>query len=152
MNNPPASKKIKSAAIPNSAPELALLMAIAGLLLITPVGCARFHSKPLSASANADALESRSLTNANVEIVLKKNLLRDFDNWPAVEWDFNMLALAAFYYHPSLQVARAQWAIIVCRRSRSWMVRGIMNESPTRSPVVGDLYVMASRKVGSCCI
>jgi len=108
MNNPPASKKIKPL---GPAPELALLMAIAGLLLITPVGCARFRSKPLSASANADALESRSLTNANVEIVLKKNLLRDFDNWPAVEWDFNMLALAAFYYHPSLQVARAQWAV-----------------------------------------
>jgi outer membrane protein TolC len=108
MNNPPTSRKFKP---PDSAPELALLTAVAGLLLITPVGCARFHSKPLSASTNADALESRSLTNAALEIVLKKNLHRDFDNWPAVEWDFNMLALAAFHYHPSLEVARAQWAV-----------------------------------------
>ena len=36
------------------------------------------------------------------------------------------------------QVARAQWAIMVCRRSRSWTVLGMMNDSPTRSPVVGD--------------
>jgi len=75
------------------------------------VGCARFHSKPLSASANADALERRSLTNAEVKIILEKNLHRDFENWPAVEWDFEMLTLAAFYYHPSLEVARAQWAV-----------------------------------------
>jgi cobalt-zinc-cadmium efflux system outer membrane protein len=75
------------------------------------VGCARFHSKPLSASANADALESRSLTNTEMKIILDKNLHRDFENWPAVEWDFEMLTVAAFYYHPSLEVARAQWAV-----------------------------------------
>src|SRR5712664_40819 len=74
-------------------------------------GCARFHARPLSASANADALESRSLTNAEVKAILEKNLRRDFENWPAVEWDFEMLTLAAFYYHPSLEVARAQWAV-----------------------------------------
>jgi outer membrane protein TolC len=75
------------------------------------VGCARFHSRPISASANADALESRSLTNAELKRILEKNLHREFDNWPGVEWDFNMLALAAFHYHPSLEVARAQWAV-----------------------------------------
>jgi cobalt-zinc-cadmium efflux system outer membrane protein len=77
----------------------------------TFVGCARFHSRPLSASANADALESRSLTNAELKLILEKNLHREFDNWPPGEWDFNMLALAAFHYHPSLEVARAQWAV-----------------------------------------
>jgi outer membrane protein TolC len=46
-----------------------------------------------------------------VKIILEKNLHRDFENWPAVEWDFEMLMLAAFYYHPSLEVARAQWAV-----------------------------------------
>src|SRR5262245_21050248 len=75
------------------------------------VGCARFHPRPISALANADALESRSLTNAEMKLVLEKNLHREFDNWPVVEWDFNMLAFAAFHYHPSLEVARAQWAV-----------------------------------------
>lgn len=42
---------------------------------------------------------------------LEKNLHRDFDNLSEVEWDFDMLTLAAFYYQPSLEVARAQWAV-----------------------------------------
>lgn len=75
------------------------------------VGCARFHSRPLSAAANADALERRSLTNAEVKLFLEKNLRRDFSDWPAAEWDFDMLTLAAFYYHPSLEIARAQWTV-----------------------------------------
>ena len=36
------------------------------------------------------------------------------------------------------RVARAQWSIIVRRRSSSSRVRGMMNESPTRSPLVGE--------------
>jgi len=93
------------------APRHVVLILPCVLGLLSFVGCARFHSKPLSASANADALESRSLTNADLKIILEKNLHRDFENWPAVEWDFEMLMLAAFYYHPSLEVARAQWAV-----------------------------------------
>lgn len=81
------------------------------LIALLFVGCARFHSQPLSASTNADALERRSLTNAEIKLFLEKNLHRDFGNWPEVEWDFEMLTLAAFYYHPSLEVARAQWAV-----------------------------------------
>src|SRR5205809_648095 len=81
------------------------------LICMISAGCARFHSQPLSASANANALENRSLTNAELKILLKKNLHGDFESWPAVEWNFEMLTLAAFYYHPSLEVARAQWAV-----------------------------------------
>jgi len=81
------------------------------LICMTAAGCARFHSQPLSAAANADALECRSLTNAELKLLLEKNLHRNFDDWPMVEWDFNMLTLAAFYFHPSLEVARAQWAV-----------------------------------------
>ena len=79
-----------------------LPLSLVGLL----VGCARFHSKPLSASANADALENRSLTNAMLKTLLETNLHREFGNWPVVEWDFDMLTFAGFYYHPSLEVAR----------------------------------------------
>ena len=30
---------------------------------------------------------------------------------PPNEWDFDTLTLVALYYHPSLDVARAQWAV-----------------------------------------
>lgn len=91
-----------------------LFLAVALPSVLAPglfVGCARFHSQPLSASANAETLERRSLTNAELKSFLEKNLHRDFENWPQVDWDFEMLTLAAFYYHPSLEVARAQWAV-----------------------------------------
>lgn len=80
-------------------------------LLLT--GCARFHSQPLSPAQNAERLESRSLTNAELKLFLETNLHRAFPTWPAEDWDFDMLTLAAFYYQPSLEVARADWRLAV---------------------------------------
>lgn len=74
-------------------------------------GCARFHPKPISPAETAAILESRSLTNTVLKTFLEKNLHREFVNLPAEKWDVEMLTLAAFYYHPSLDVARAQWRV-----------------------------------------
>lgn len=79
-----------------------------GLLL---AGCARFQPQPLSPAKHADDLENRSLTNVDVKAFLEQNLGHELAPWPPAAWDFDMLTLAAFYYHPSLEVARAQWAV-----------------------------------------
>src|SRR4051812_40989395 len=79
------------------------------MFLILLTGCVRFHPQPLSAEKNAAQLESRSLTNAALKVFLEQNLNHELTNWPAAEWDFDTLALAAFYFHPDLAVARAQW-------------------------------------------
>jgi outer membrane protein TolC len=42
---------------------------------------------------------------------VEKNLGRQIDPWPPAAWDFDSLAFAAFYYHPSLYLARAQLAV-----------------------------------------
>jgi outer membrane protein, heavy metal efflux system len=73
-------------------------------------GCARFQSQPLSPADTAACLESRSLDNAGLKAFLEKNLNRELSAWPAAKWDFEMLTLVAFYYQPSLDVARAAWA------------------------------------------
>jgi outer membrane protein TolC len=80
-------------------------------IIISLAGCARFEPRPISPAKTAVELESRSLTNAALKTFLEKNLHRDFTNWPAGSWDFDMLTLAAFYYHPDLAVARAQWNV-----------------------------------------
>src|SRR5437667_42692 len=49
-------------------------------------------------------------------------------------------------------VGRAQCDIMTRRRSSSSRVRGTMKDRPTRSPLVGDTYVMSSRRPGSCCM
>jgi outer membrane protein, heavy metal efflux system len=74
-------------------------------------GCARFHPQPLSGAKNAERLENRALTNEVLKVFIETNSHREFQSWPAESWDFDMLTLAAFYYHPSLEVARAQWAV-----------------------------------------
>jgi outer membrane protein TolC len=81
---------------------------LCGLLLAS---CARFHPQPLSPSQTAEALDNRTLTNESVRLFLETNLHRGFPAWPAESWDFDMLTLAAYFYHPSLEVARAQWAV-----------------------------------------
>ncbi|MCX6922147.1 MAG: TolC family protein, partial [Verrucomicrobia bacterium] len=58
----------------------------------------------------ADRLDSRSLDNAGLKTFLETHLKRELTAWPATNWDFEMLTLAAFYYQPSLDVARAVWA------------------------------------------
>ena len=74
-------------------------------------GCAHFEPKPISPAQSAAELEARSLTNAALKTFLEKNLHREFPDWPATAFDFDMLTLTAFYYHPDLAVARAQWAV-----------------------------------------
>ncbi|MEY2466218.1 MAG: outer membrane protein heavy metal efflux system [Verrucomicrobiota bacterium] len=91
--------------------ERSMLNVGCSMFLILVAGCVHFHSQPLSAEKNAAELESRSLTNAVLRVFLEKNLQHELTNWPAVEWDFDTLTLAAFYYHPDLAVARAQWSV-----------------------------------------
>jgi len=80
-------------------------------LVAVSTGCAHYHPQPLSAEKSAAALESRSLTNVALKAFLEKNLHRDLTDWPAMKWDFDSLMLAAFYYHPDMAVARAQWQV-----------------------------------------
>jgi outer membrane protein, heavy metal efflux system len=82
-------------------------IAAAGLL----TGCVRFQPKPISPEQTVVTLESRSLSNLALKPFLETNLHRVFTNWPAASWDFDMLTLAAFYNHPSLDVARADWRV-----------------------------------------
>jgi outer membrane protein, heavy metal efflux system len=87
--------------------KLGLLILAAALL----AGCARFQPEPLVPARTAEQLEGRSLTNAALKTFLEQNLHSDLAGWPAITWDFDRLTLAAFYYHPSLEVARAQWSV-----------------------------------------
>ena len=81
------------------------------VLLCALAGCARYTPQPITPAETAANLESRSLDNPALKIFLETNLHREFPQWPAVSWDLETLTLAAFYYHPSLDVARAQWAV-----------------------------------------
>jgi outer membrane protein TolC len=71
-------------------------------------GCVRFQPQPVSAIKSADEFEARTLGDEGLRQFLETN--RATADWPRTNWDLNALTLAAFYYHPDLDVARAKWA------------------------------------------
>jgi outer membrane protein TolC len=83
-------------------------MLLAGLLFC---GCVRYKPHLLSPIDTANRLERRSLTNSELRGFLEQNLHRDLNAWPVRVWNFETLTLVAFYYHPSLDVARAEWHV-----------------------------------------
>ena len=57
------------------------------------------------------AFESRSLENAELQKFISANLHRDIEPWPLQQWDLSTLTLAAYYYNPELDIARAKWNV-----------------------------------------
>jgi outer membrane protein TolC len=70
-------------------------------------GCASPPSTPpLSPATSAERFDARSLQDEGLRQFLAANL----GSAPATDWDFEALCWTAFYYNPSLELARAQWA------------------------------------------
>jgi outer membrane protein, heavy metal efflux system len=78
-------------------------------LLLT--GCAHFKSQPLAPEKSAAQFDSRRLDDPGLRKFLGQNLGHELTGWPLPSWDLPTLTLAAFYYQPSLEVARAQWRV-----------------------------------------
>ncbi len=72
-------------------------------------GCAGFQTKPITASKTVASLEARTLDSPGLRDFITKNMGET--PWPIKTWDLNYLTLAAFYYQPELDVARAKLGI-----------------------------------------
>ncbi len=79
-------------------------MAFAGLITAS---CVRYRPKPVTAAGTAAGFEARSLLAPELREFLLAN--KEVGDWPPVIWDLKALTLAAFYYSPDMDVARAQW-------------------------------------------
>lgn len=95
-------------------------------------GCARFKLQPLSPAEAATNFDLRSLENPALKTFLETILQRTVTEWPIKSWDLEMLTLAAYFYHPSLDVARAQWA-----EARAMLVTAGGRPNPTVSATPG---------------
>ncbi|MBC7368608.1 MAG: TolC family protein, partial [Undibacterium sp.] len=85
------------------------LSLIGGACLAGVSGCAHYAAAPLALDRTGAGIQARTLGNDDLRQYLVANLGRDFSTAPA-EWDFEALCWVAFYYNPSLELARAQWA------------------------------------------
>lgn len=81
------------------------------LIAVLLAGCTHFEPKPLSPETTAQQFEERSLTNPALKTFLERTLTNQNAQWPLPSWDLDALTLAAFYYQPSLEVARAEWRV-----------------------------------------
>ena len=86
-------------------------VAALALLLVLGSGCIHYRPTSLVPTRTASNLQSRTLTDAGLTTFIETNAPGMVKDWPARKWDFAILTLAAFYYHPSLDVARAQWHV-----------------------------------------
>jgi cobalt-zinc-cadmium efflux system outer membrane protein len=78
-------------------------------IVFLAASCVRFQPKPITASKVLDDFETRQLNAAELRnFLINKQGLKE---WPPQSWDLHALTLAAFYYHPDLDVARAQWGV-----------------------------------------
>lgn len=72
-------------------------------------GCATYHAQPIAPAQMARQFEERSLASDGLRTYLAHELGHDVQPWPLMRWNREMLTLAAWYYSPALDLARAQW-------------------------------------------
>jgi cobalt-zinc-cadmium efflux system outer membrane protein len=84
---------------------------VLGMTLLAGSGCVHYRPHPLVPEKSAAQLESRRLDDAGLKAFVSTNSNPAPETWPPVKWDLNSLTLVAFYFHPSLEVARAQWLV-----------------------------------------
>ena len=99
----------------NSAARHFQILTATLLAAISLVGCARFVARPLVPADTAASFEKRSLESPELREFIEKNLGHELKAWPLKAhphaWNLELLTLAAYHFHPSLDVARAQWAV-----------------------------------------
>ncbi|HEV2423853.1 MAG TPA: TolC family protein [Terriglobia bacterium] len=80
-------------------------------VLLPTASCAppqQYHPVPLSPALTAQHLEERSLSDGGLEQFIRQNPALSAAAWPPAKWDLQLLTLAAFYFSPDLEAARAQ--------------------------------------------
>jgi outer membrane protein TolC len=90
---------------------------VMGAGLLVAAGCAHYRPAPIEPGQGLATLERRSLADPGLRAFVAHNLPaeRAARATPPADtvraWDLTALTLAAFYYSPDLDVARARWAI-----------------------------------------
>ena len=72
--------------------------------------CASYQPQPISPSANARAFDARTLDDPRLRGFIALASGSDGARGPVSKWDLPALTLAAIYYHPDLDIARAKLA------------------------------------------
>ncbi len=86
------------------------IVSLSGVFLLTGCAVQRYRPAPIVASVTASRFESRSLADPGLQSFEEQNLGRSVSPWPPKTWDLQALSLAALYFNPALESARARAA------------------------------------------
>src|SRR6202521_3573389 len=86
------------------------LVPLAGILSLAGCAAQRYQAAPIVASTTASRLESRNLGDSRLQSFVEQNLGHSVSPWPPATWDLQTLSLAALYFNPALDSARARVA------------------------------------------
>lgn len=105
--------------------------------VVLAAGCVRYHPKPIEASRSLADFETRRLDSPDLKSFLQNKA--GIKEWPPRGWDLRALTLAAYYYSPDLDIARARWAAakagrITAGESPNPTISGLLGYNST-SPV-----------------
>ena len=102
------------------------IIVILSVAAVVTSGCTSFVPKPVSPTATLAAYEARTLDNPDLQAFVQKNSPHAAGPWPPAQWNLELLTLAAYYYHPELDVARAKWGV-----ARAGMLTAGMRPNPS---------------------
>jgi outer membrane protein, heavy metal efflux system len=83
-----------------------------GILLplsLASVSCTRFKPIPIEPAQGLEDFDARRLDAPEIADFLVAR--EAVTQWPPTAWDLHSLTLAAFYYSPALDIARAKWGV-----------------------------------------
>ncbi|HYL17671.1 MAG TPA: TolC family protein, partial [Burkholderiales bacterium] len=72
------------------------------------MSCYSYAPRPIAPATDAATLESRRLDDADLRQFVAGAGSTLAEVWPPTSWDLNTLTLAALFFHPDLEVSRAQ--------------------------------------------
>ena len=82
------------------------------LSLLMATGCAihKYRPAPISTASSLAVFEERSLSDTGLKQFIENNTHQTLESWPLRTWNIDQLTLAAYYYSPDLDLARANVA------------------------------------------
>lgn len=84
---------------------------ITSLALLLLGGCAHYRAKPIDAASTSQAFSARRLEDPALRTFAFAHAVSHTETWPPTTWGLDALTLAAFYFQPDLDVARARWSV-----------------------------------------
>ena len=98
------------------------IVPLATICLLAGCAAQRYTPSPIDAATTASQFESRRLADTGLRSFEESNLGHPVSPWPPKSWDLRTISLAALYFNPALDLARARLATaegaIVTARAR----------------------------------